>query len=362
MPKVDPRNEVGVIVHAISKNVLGDHTAKNVYGNVNYAKTFIRGTVMNVFNGVCRGGRMNNMTTNMTTNTTTDTTTDTELEREQPNPQLAKHVVGEVHGIHPQDIPEQAPKVTLEFPPRCSSTNSAATAFIVLNHSHQPFKNQQSTIKKQKMVAKRTAEVWRQPPAEDSNAAVATAKAMEMAFAMVATKAMVEGNGCDEGNGIVDDSSSGGGEGKGNGNCCSEGSSIGTALRAILVVPAEARPMAVAIGAVRATMLMTIVVVAVAEAMITAAVTVAAAAAMVRVEARATAMVVASLPASGGGNSGDGTTTDVRNAILPPYADVIDVRRDNDGDCIPAFDGGNIDGGIVDFDKGMRRTCGGQQR
>jgi ATP-dependent 26S proteasome regulatory subunit len=39
MQKFNPRNKVGVIVHAVSKIVLGDHTAKNIYGNVNYAKT-----------------------------------------------------------------------------------------------------------------------------------------------------------------------------------------------------------------------------------------------------------------------------------------------------------------------------------
>ena len=49
MPKVDPRNEVGAIVHAVTNKVLSDHTAKNIYGNVNYAKTFFQGTVMNVF-------------------------------------------------------------------------------------------------------------------------------------------------------------------------------------------------------------------------------------------------------------------------------------------------------------------------
>jgi hypothetical protein len=41
MPKVNPRNKVGVIVHPVSKNVLGNHATKNVYGNVNYAKTFM---------------------------------------------------------------------------------------------------------------------------------------------------------------------------------------------------------------------------------------------------------------------------------------------------------------------------------
>ena len=41
MQKVDPRNKVGTIVHAISNRVLSNHTAKNTYGNVNYAKTFL---------------------------------------------------------------------------------------------------------------------------------------------------------------------------------------------------------------------------------------------------------------------------------------------------------------------------------
>ena len=53
MPKVDPRNEVGAIVHA----VLSDHTAKNIYDNVNYAKTFLQGTVINVFDGRTPGGK-----------------------------------------------------------------------------------------------------------------------------------------------------------------------------------------------------------------------------------------------------------------------------------------------------------------
>ncbi len=51
MPKVNLRNKVSVIVHAVSKNVPGNHTAKTVYGKVNYAKTFIKGTIMNVLNG-----------------------------------------------------------------------------------------------------------------------------------------------------------------------------------------------------------------------------------------------------------------------------------------------------------------------
>jgi hypothetical protein len=38
MLKVDLSNKVGVIVNVVSKNVLGNHIKKNVYGNVNYAK------------------------------------------------------------------------------------------------------------------------------------------------------------------------------------------------------------------------------------------------------------------------------------------------------------------------------------
>ena len=49
MPKVDPRNKVGTIVHAISNKVLSDHAAKNIYGNVKYANMFLQGTVVNFF-------------------------------------------------------------------------------------------------------------------------------------------------------------------------------------------------------------------------------------------------------------------------------------------------------------------------
>jgi hypothetical protein len=57
MPKVDPRNEVGAILHTVSNRVLSDHTAKNIYGNVNYAKTFIQGTIINVYDGRTPGGK-----------------------------------------------------------------------------------------------------------------------------------------------------------------------------------------------------------------------------------------------------------------------------------------------------------------
>jgi hypothetical protein len=79
----------------------------------------------------------------------------------------------------------------------------------------------------------------------------------------------------------------------------------------------------------------------------------------------AMATVVTLLAASGGSNgsnNGDGTTTDVPNAILPCYTDIVDVRSDNDGNRAPAIDGGNIDGGGADFNNGMQRVCGGHQR
>jgi hypothetical protein len=79
---------------------------------------------------------MNNMTTNTTTNMRTNMTINTELWQEGPNPQLIERVVGEVRGIHHQDIEEQVPEVSLGFLLICSFTNSAATAFAVFDHSH----------------------------------------------------------------------------------------------------------------------------------------------------------------------------------------------------------------------------------
>ena len=57
MPKVDPRNEVGAIVHALSNRALSNHATKNIYGNINYAKMFLQGTVVNVFDGCVPGGK-----------------------------------------------------------------------------------------------------------------------------------------------------------------------------------------------------------------------------------------------------------------------------------------------------------------
>ena len=57
MPKVDPRNKVGMIVHVVLNRVLSNHTAKCIYGDINYAKTFLQGTVINVFDGCTPGGK-----------------------------------------------------------------------------------------------------------------------------------------------------------------------------------------------------------------------------------------------------------------------------------------------------------------
>ena len=57
MPKVDPRNEVGAIVHAISNRVLSNHAVKNIYGNINYAKMVLQGTIVNDFDGRVPGGK-----------------------------------------------------------------------------------------------------------------------------------------------------------------------------------------------------------------------------------------------------------------------------------------------------------------
>ena len=55
--KKDPRNKVGAIVHAVANRALSDHTAKNIFGNVNYAKHFLQGTIVGVFNGHTPGGK-----------------------------------------------------------------------------------------------------------------------------------------------------------------------------------------------------------------------------------------------------------------------------------------------------------------
>jgi hypothetical protein len=53
---------------------------------------------------------------------------------------------------------------------------------------------------------------------------------------------------------------------------------------------------------------------------------------------------------------------DVCNAILSWYADIVDVRSNDEGDRIPTFNRGTIDEGVANFDNGMLHTSGGQQQ
>jgi hypothetical protein len=55
--KKDLGNEVGAIVHVVANRALSDHTAKNIFGNVNYAKHFLQGTVVGFFDGHAPGGK-----------------------------------------------------------------------------------------------------------------------------------------------------------------------------------------------------------------------------------------------------------------------------------------------------------------
>ena len=55
--KKDPRNEAGVIAHAVANRALSGHTVKNIFGNVNYAKHFLQGTVVGFFDGRAPGGK-----------------------------------------------------------------------------------------------------------------------------------------------------------------------------------------------------------------------------------------------------------------------------------------------------------------
>ena len=48
---------MGAIVHAVTNRVLSNHTAKNIFGNVNYAKHFLQGTVVGFFDGCALGGK-----------------------------------------------------------------------------------------------------------------------------------------------------------------------------------------------------------------------------------------------------------------------------------------------------------------
>ncbi len=59
---------------------------------------------------------------------------------------------------------------------------------------------------------------------------------------------------------------------------------------------------------------------------------------------------------------GDGTTMDICDAILPPYTDILDVRSNGDGNRAPAFNRGNIDRMVANFDNGMWHASGGERR
>jgi hypothetical protein len=52
--KVNPRNKVGTIICTVSNRVLSDHITKN-NSNVNYAKHFMQGTIVDVFDGRAPG-------------------------------------------------------------------------------------------------------------------------------------------------------------------------------------------------------------------------------------------------------------------------------------------------------------------
>jgi hypothetical protein len=116
--------------------------------------------------------------------------------------------------------------------------------------------------------------------------------------------------------------------------------------------------MAVAIVAERAMTPTTTAAVAAAVATTMAAVASAAAAAMMTAEARATVMAMTLAAASGSSKDGNGMTTDVQDAILPWYAEVVNVRSNNNANCTPAFDRGNIDGGVADLDNGVGQAYG----
>ena len=55
--KKDPRELEGAIVHTLAKWALGEHTAKNILGKVDYNKTFFQGTAVNVFDGRKTNGK-----------------------------------------------------------------------------------------------------------------------------------------------------------------------------------------------------------------------------------------------------------------------------------------------------------------
>ncbi len=89
-----------------------------------------------------------------------------------------------------------------------------------------------------------------------------------------------------------------------------------------------------------------------------AVVILAAALMMVTVEVSATATEVTLLAASGGSNGGNGTTTNLCNAFLLRYADIINVGSNDNGNCACTINGGNIDEGVANLTMACG-ACGG---
>jgi hypothetical protein len=156
-------------------------------------------------------------------------------------------------------------------PLRCSFTNLATTAFVVLNYSHRPTQKINNQPSKTKETGeKRSEEVWLLPRPTSAMRQRQRQCALQWQW-----------------HGVVDDSDKSKGKDRGGGNCCSEGSSIGNnGTEGNVRGTAEAWPTAVAAVAVRATILATMVVVVAGVVTTTAAVTLAATAAMVTAEAR----------------------------------------------------------------------------
>jgi hypothetical protein len=57
MPPIDLRNVVGETVHALVNRVLGNHSAKTIYGNTNWCKYLMEGTVANAHDGHKAGAK-----------------------------------------------------------------------------------------------------------------------------------------------------------------------------------------------------------------------------------------------------------------------------------------------------------------
>jgi hypothetical protein len=133
--KKDPRDKTGTIIHAIADRVLSDHTAKNIYGNVNYCKYFMQGTVVDVFNGRVPGRK----------NAIWKLTVDFEMPSDESWLELKRFVVNRRHCTHgpvpagknPQcsvtltDLigdPEHAVKGSTTYLPNAEGRGAAASA------------------------------------------------------------------------------------------------------------------------------------------------------------------------------------------------------------------------------------------